>query len=67
VCVRGVNCRTGVASVDYGELMKQSFSFGPSLSQRFANASRYVQYVVLVMGCLNFAAVVTLQTQHEAT
>jgi len=39
VCVKH---RTGIASVDYGELMKQSFSLGPPLIQRFANAVRYV-------------------------
>jgi len=38
--------RTGVASVDYGELMKQSFSLGPSLIQQYANASRYVAVVL---------------------
>jgi len=38
-----VKHRTGVVSVDYGELMKQSFSLGPSPVQGFANASRYIQ------------------------
>jgi len=37
--------RTGIASFDYGELMKESFSLGPSLTQRLANASRYVHHL----------------------
>jgi len=41
-----VKHRTGVASVDYGELMKQSFSLGPSRVQQFANASRYTAVAV---------------------
>ena len=43
-----VKHRTGVASVDYGELMKQSFSLGPSRVQQFANASRYTAVAVVV-------------------
>jgi len=46
--------RTGVASVDYGELMKQSFSLGPSLIQRFANVSRYVAVVLDLFKRLKF-------------
>ena len=62
-----VKHRTGVASVDYGELMKQSFSLGPSLIQRFADASRYMAVVMSLFKRFQFLsiAVLSLLTRQQ--
>jgi proton-coupled amino acid transporter len=61
-----VNCaqyhrrRTGVSSVDYGEVMKQAFAIGPAFFRRFAVASRHVVNVFLCITQFGFCTVYIL-------